>query len=121
MHKTDTGTIWNVTKRVRWEILTKQFRCGSNEMLNVQVAEVIAFEKYLGMKTSEIKLPNMSNVELKKAADPFTYLTFCPGKLNQWLLFYKDLLETRSPSQILLTLNRIMKKADTLNDASYLR
>ena len=61
------------------------------------------------MNSFELKFPNMSNQNLKLAADKFIYLTFCPGTLNQWLVFYKDLFETKSLSQILMTLNRIIK------------
>ena len=40
----------------------------------------------------------------------FLYLITCPTvTIKPWIVFYKDLFQTQSPSQIILSLNRVMK------------
>ena len=59
--------------------------------------------------------------QLKSAAEMFIYLNICPGTFGldssnymeqwfkSWFTFYHDLFKTQNPSQIILTLNRLMK------------
>ena len=59
--------------------------------------------------------------QLKSAAEMFIYLNICPGTFGldssnymeqwfkSWFTFYQDLFRTQTPSQIILTLNRLMK------------
>ena len=113
MHKSgDLGEILRAARIIRSETVTSQFRCGSNNLLNNQVSQVAAVEQLLGMESSEQPIYNISNKNLKIAADALMYLAVCPGEYNAWAKFYKDLFERESPNQILLTLNRIMKKTD---------
>ena len=63
---------------------------------------------------------NISNTTLNTAGEMFLYINFCPDSLKPWLLFYEDLFGKHPASNILLTLNRILK-AGTNNsrDKSY--
>ena len=53
----------------------------------------------------------LTNEDLRTAAEMFVYLTMCPNEIKPWLIFYKDLFQTQSPDQIILTLNRVIKQA----------
>ena len=106
------GEIWNAVRNIRSETVTSQFICQSNHLLNEQVSQVKAVEQLLGIESSEQPIYNISNKILKSSADPFMYLAVCPGEYNAWAKFYKDLFGRESPHQILLSLNRIMKKTN---------
>ena len=106
----EKGDIWSAVKIIRSETLTSQFTCGSNHLLNNQLSRVAATEQLLGIESSELKFQNMSERNLKIAAQVFIYLNACPREYNSWIEFYNVLFETQSPSQILLTLNRIMQE-----------
>ena len=113
VHKSgDIGEIWRAVRIVRSETLTSKFRCSYNHLLNNQVSQVAAVEQLLGIESSDQPINNISNRTLKSSADAFIYLAVCPGKYNAWARFYKDIFETESPNNILLALNRIMKKTN---------
>ena len=113
------GKIWSAVRSVRSETLTtshsSKFMCASNHMLDNQVSQVDAVEHLLGMESSDQPIHNISNKNLKYAADMLIYLAVCPGKYNAWIKFYNDLFERDSPNRILLALNRIRKKTNILN------
>lgn len=60
-----------------------------------------ALEKKLEPKTSSIPNNNVSYATLEVAAKMFTYLNYCPPK---YLYFVKNLIETRSPNEIIFGL-----------------
>ena len=66
-------------------------------------------EQILQIESSEQMNETLTNEELRPAAEMFVYLSMCPNAIKPWLLFYKDLFQTKSPDHIILTLNRIMK------------
>ena len=51
----------------------------------------------------------MTDVILKRAADMFMYLIFCPEDTKPWIFFYTDLFKNQPVDKIVLTLNRIIK------------
>ena len=63
----------------------------------------------------------MTNKELKTAAEMFLYLNMCPPTIKPWLVFYKELFQTQSPDQIILTLNRLMKGTKTAQTEHFAR
>ena len=91
-------------------------RCdGSNNLLtgDNMWSQVKAMEQKLQIESSELKNETLTNEELKTAAEMFLYLTMCPNDIKPWLRFYKNLFQTQTPNQIILTLNRIMKGTKT--------
>ena len=65
------------------------------------------------VRSTDFKFPNMTEENLKIAAEMFIYLNKCPDpldSLNDWIQFYDDLFGRKSPYQIILTLNRMMKR-----------
>ena len=70
-------------------------------------------EQKLQIESSEQIIETLTNDELKTAAELFVYLNMCPGTIKPWIKFYKDLFQTQSPDQIILTLNRLMKGTRT--------
>ena len=84
------------------------------------LSQVKAVEKMLEIESSaQIIDTNVTNEILKTAGDMFLYLIMCPDDIKAWLLFYKDLLQTQSPDQILLTINRLMKGQRTLTNQNF--
>ena len=63
-------------------------------------------EKALQIKTSESRIEDVAAQDLENAAQIVLYFSSCPKK--SLLLFYMDLFQYQPPSQIVLTLNRII-------------
>ena len=76
-------------------------------------SQVKVVEQKLQIESSEQIIETLTNDELKTAAELFVYLNMCPGTIKPWIKFYKDLFQTQSPDQIILTLNRLMKGTRT--------
>ena len=74
-----------------------------------QWSQVKAVEQMLHIESSEQINDTLTNGELKTAGENFMYLNMCQHLVKPWLLFYKELFQTQSPGQIILTLNRVMK------------
>ena len=77
------------------------------------VSQINAVEQILQIESSEQINETLTNEELRHAAEMFLYLTMCPDTIKPWLLFYKDLFQTQSQEQIILTLNRMIKTSKT--------
>ena len=73
------------------------------------LSQVKAVEQMLQLESSDHINDTLTNKELKTAAEMFFYLIMCPNTIKPWILFYKDLFQTQSPYQIILSLNRVMK------------
>ena len=70
------------------------------------------------LSTKKIENETMKPVSkkiLKMAADTFTFMNFCPNKINRFL---KNLLESESPENILLSLISIMKSSQNAEKQS---
>ena len=80
---------------------------------DIMLSQVKAVEQELQIESSAKINETYTNEELKMAGEMFLYLTMCPESIKPWLVFYKDLFQTQSPDQIILTLNRIMKGSVT--------
>ena len=67
-------------------------------------------ERNLRVDSSEQRLLNVSAECLKTASEMMTYLmNDIPNSEEEWLRFYMYVFETQGPSQILLTLNKMLK------------
>ena len=74
-----------------------------------KLSRVKAVERILHIESSEQINDTLTNEELKTAGEMFLYLIMCPDTIKPWIVFYKDLFQTQSPNQIILSLNRVMK------------
>ena len=78
-----------------------------------------AVEQMLQIESSEQINKTLTNENLQSAGEMFLYLVMCPYTVKPWLLFYKELFQTQSPDQIILTLNRVMKGPRTHTNEFY--
>ena len=73
---------------------------------------------------------NITQDHLETAAEMFVYLHGCPGIHGStlsveerwfeiWYLFYSELFRTKSPRQIILTLNRLRRKSFKMKDYDF--
>ena len=85
--------------------------CG--EAFNAWDTRFMLLEQNLKIKNDKI-FDNVTVEDLHIAGEIFIYFNTCPQSWRKWLKFYDDLFQTKSPSQILLTLNRLMK-SDTIS------
>ena len=75
----------------------------------------MAVEQHLGINSTENIISNDTAEDFQSAAKMFIYLNTCAYSKTlknwffTWVDFYDDLFTTKSRSQIILTLNRIMK------------
>ena len=86
---------------------------------NVVESQVKAVEQKLGLVILDFEFENITSENLKSAAEMFLYLIFCPGTNLPWFIFYKELLQTQTTDQIILTLNRIMKSTKAEENAHF--
>ena len=109
----DTNEIWKGVKKIRSEIMFLRVCDSSHSKVlftdtDIQL-NMRAFEEEIQINSTRVISENMTDNQLKEAAQMFIYLNFCPDSLNPWFLFYKELFENKSPNVIALTLNRILK------------
>ena len=76
---------------------------------DIMVSQVKAVEQMLQIESSEQINDTLTREELRTAGEMFLYLNMCPDEIKPWIVFYKDIFQTQSPDQIILTLNRLMK------------
>ena len=108
--------IWNLVRKVKTELPTEcQWCCMNDGLYTDKEATLVALEQKLGFNSSEQRFDNITEEALKNAAEMFLYINTCPtsqmwkSRFTSWLTFYKDIFRTESPSQIILTLNRLLK------------
>ena len=70
---------------------------------------VLDLERQLKVESSNEILENISKEHLHQGAKSFLYLNLCSNLLRPWYEFYVDLFKNKSPSQIVVTMNRILK------------
>ena len=87
--------------------------CNRDTILAQPLDQVKAVEQMLQIESSEQINDTLTREELRTAGEMFLYLNMCPDKIKPWIGFYKDLFQTQSPDQIILTLNRLMKGSRT--------
>ena len=82
----------------------------SSELLDIE-----ELTKKLNVKAKTGTLKRISRKTLETAAQMYIYVRLCQHSIKPWALFYMDLLQNKSPDEIMLTLNRILK-TDFKND-----
>ena len=82
------------------------------------LSTVSAIENKVKVATSEIIYENITSKVLKTAAEMLNYLNseIKSDSTKSWLKFYWTLFMSKSPNEIILTLNRIMKKSKNTNE-----
>ena len=110
----DEDTFWGIIKRFQSKIpFDSKCRNGFyyHSVLDI-VVKALENELQFGTSTSE-RYPNRNYTRLRSAAEMFLYLSTCSNEFTPWFRFYTDLLQNKTPSQILLTLNRILRGITT--------
>ena len=72
------------------------------------LSQVTKVEEKLEIESTEYPIKSLSAEHLKSAAEMFIYLTTCPATLKPWFVFFRELIQTKSPTQIILALNRVI-------------
>ena len=117
IHKTNHSTeyVWNVVKKIRSAILV-QDSCIDGVFPHTGVFFSRFSNKLQSKKEDAIALKDMNETTLATAANIFLYLNSCPTPLKPWFVAYKQMFELKSPVEIVLALNRMMKITDTTTD-----
>ena len=106
--------IWSVVK-IRKSMTQLDMSCDHDVLSDdSMLSQVKAVEQKLNTESSEQISDTLTNEDLKTVGEMFLYLNMCPDTIKPWLLFYKDVLLTKSPDQIILAFNRLIK--GTTND-----
>ena len=69
----------------------------------------LQIKKYDKEKLEKI-LDEMTDSKINTASEMFFFLNSCSEEIRPWQSFYTDLFQNKSPSKIILTLNRILKR-----------
>ena len=116
-HKTTftTDKIWNAVKDIKVQNLGKsrrdcRRRSNSDDHYDSGAAlcSVEDVEKKLQIKLPQQRIENISIDHFKTATEMLVYL-MTETEDRSWLQFYWNLFQTQTATQIILTLNRIMK------------
>ena len=76
--------------------------------LQINFLNSISFGEY-NIESTPRTFANMTEAKLKTATDMYLYIFSCPGPMVPWFRFYSDLFMNQPQTQIVLTLNRILK------------
>ena len=114
LNSVSVDNIQNVVKTVK-SGTSLDLSCNGDTILAADgpLDQVEAVEQMLQIESSEQINDTLTREELRTAGEKFLYLIMCPDKMKPWIVFYKDLFQTQSPDQIILTLNRLMKGSRT--------
>ena len=106
--------VWTYLKNMQSKVnpnKTKDCPGGfSSELLDIE-----ELTKKLNVMAKTGRLKSISRETLETAAQMYIYVRLCQHSIKPWALFYMDLLQNKSPDEIMLTLNRILK-TDFKND-----
>ena len=72
------------------------------------MSQVTRVEERLEINSTEQLIESLNPEDLNSAAEMFIYLTTCPATLKPWFVFFRELIQTKSPTQIILALNRVI-------------
>ena len=113
--------MWKIVKKIKLGTPYNK-RCSIDGLYRKKESSNLEVEKEMGIESSEMRFENMTVENINIAGELFIYLNTCPGNFDndmdmtpnqiwfqKWFRFYHDLFKTRTPYQILLTLNRVMK------------
>ena len=110
--------LWNIIKKIKIAFTTNSCNQGmiSDKHIESQVGILgQLIDKY---NCSEKSFVSMRDENLKTASEMFIYLVSCCELSRPWFLFYEDLFKNQPPNQIILTINRLLKKSKLSNEKS---
>ena len=122
--------IWKILKRIKHTISFEK-TCNGDlisevsdykpiiQNLETELQIVYPNLVYFGdvnIESTPMTFTNMTEDKLKTAAEMFFYIFSCPGESLTWFKFYSDLIQNKPPDQIVLTLNRILKAGNTVQN-----
>ena len=91
--------LWNSLKKVKLEKLSKKVCTNGQIDFNGETSVKNQVKEFMIMSginyncTKVSPYDNMTDVILKRAADMFMYLIFCPDDTKPWIFFYTDLFK----------------------------
>ena len=113
--------IWNAVRKVKvktpFDLYCNKYGLYKEGLGSTnKQGQVEAVEMYLKIDRDTQIRKNMTNKELKTAAEMFIYLNTCTedngeieGWFKSWFKFYDNLFRSQNSEMIILTLNRMMK------------
>ena len=107
MDSVDPGKLWKIIKNIKIE---------TSVDINSISSAVAAIENKMNIESSYLVFDNMTENNLKIAAEMYFYLVTSREKSSSWIIFYTNLIQTENVSQILLSLNRLMKGTKPMDD-----
>ena len=120
LNSVSVDNIQSVVKTVKAIRTSLEQSCHNSISWTSMLSQVKAMEQMLHVESSEYINETLTNVDLKTAAEMFLYLNSCPSSwFKYWLPFYADLFQTQSAANIVLTINRILKKNIIGDDMIY--
>ena len=116
----DSGQIWNAVKTVKAET-SIDLGCDKDGLYVTDSIHVVKdVENKLEIQSTEEIFENMTESELRAAAEMFIYLNTCPYTdeskfwFKSWLKFFTDVFAT-TPQEILITFNRLLNNENLQN------
>ena len=100
--------VWKVVRKIKLGVSFGK-TCSSDALYKDIDSNIDEVERILEVTASDERFGNVTDSSLKTAADMFLYLNSCNENLRPWFIFYTDLIRNKSPNEIILTLNRILK------------
>ena len=107
--------VWKVVRKIKLGVSFGK-TCSSDALYKDIDSNIDEVERILEVTASDERFGNVTDSSLKTAADMFLYLNSCNENLRPWFIFYTDLIRNKSPNEIILTLNRILKNQNNLAD-----
>ena len=110
MDNLNVELIWRAVKNTKSAISSDEKCIYNNYEAVVMTDNVESVQQYLHVKSSDDVSEQMTNKTLEIAAKMFWYLNSCTKESKPWVQFYTNLFQNSPPDQIVLSLNRILKK-----------
>ena len=107
--------IWKTLEKLRTRVLldySLATKCILDSFLpldRIQLNMKILGEHFNQSHDVEIKIEPIKHDSIERSAQMFIYLNSCPKSIYSWITIFKDLFNNRSPLEIIITLNRILK------------
>ena len=117
MDNLNVELIWRAVKNTKSAISSDEKCIYNNYEAVVMTDNVESVQQYLHVKSSDDVSDQMTNETLEIAAKMFWYLNSCTKESKPWVQFYTNLFQNSPPDQIVLSLNRILKKDNKKFDA----
>ena len=120
MTQLDLENVWKLVKTTRKSFLSHKFRTKSNgldcDRANSYTLLIDYFIKFnidslaekLGLNPLSVPNENVSHKTLETAGEIFTYLNYCPDKLESTIT---NVLENETPKDIILAFTSILKSS----------